>query len=587
MKHRGALGLPLALALACGSTEDDPDDAGPGPTDAGVIDGGAPDAASPDAGPVSQCGDLDAFDWRDAVLYFAMVDRFRDGDGQRDPVAGATDGDAYRGASGQYEGGDLVGLTERLPYLADLGVTALWITSPADNRDSTGAAINPVLDANLYTGYHGYWPKQLDVDWSDPDGERPRVESRIGTADDLRNLIDAAHASDEAVGGHGIKVLADYVMNHVDDESPLYLAHPDWFATDENGAVRLCGPDNLWDDAFWGTRCAFARYLPPFDLELVAPRAWSVRDAVWWATEFGFDGYRLDAIKHVPEAWLTELKAALDQAVTEPAGERFYLVGETFSYAQQELKRYIDPATKLDGQFDFPMRAKICQALWSEEETMSAFATWMASNDTYYGEGAIMATWVGNHDIVRAIHYANREVASCMDSNGGGGAWVEGRWTQPEEAEPYERLALAFAVVMTNPGVPLIYYGDEIGLAGGPDPDNRRMMPWEDRPSAPALLAPQTELRSKVRTLARIRGENPALRRGRRTTLSSDADTWVYEMGGCGEDAPAVVVALNRAASPAERSIPGGPYTDLVSGDTVGGGPIEVPARGYRILREN
>ena len=83
-----------------------------------------------EGGTSNQCGDPDAFDWRDAVMYFAMVDRFYDSDGMRTIVDGATDGDAANGPSGQFHGGDLPGVTEKLAYLQELGVTALCFLRP-------------------------------------------------------------------------------------------------------------------------------------------------------------------------------------------------------------------------------------------------------------------------------------------------------------------------------------------------------------------------------------------------------------------------------------------------------------------------
>jgi hypothetical protein len=312
------------------------------------------------------CGDVATPDWRDVVMYFVMVDRFRDSDGSASPVDGASDG-PDNGPSGQYEGGDLAGVTERMGYLDELGVTAIWLSAPYDNRDSAGAAINPAEDTHLYSGYHGYWPSPANVDYADPTDPRPRplVESRIGDEGDLRALIGSAHDTPGATG-EGIRVLFDYVMNHVDSESGLYAAHGDWFARD-GGRFRLCGPENLWDDAYWGTRCAFTDYLPPFDFYNEEARAWSVADAMWWAIEYGIDGYRLDAIKHVPLSWLEDLRTALNERVADPWGERFYLVGETFAYDDAGLIRsFVDPDTMLDGQFDFPFKARVCEAVFTE-----------------------------------------------------------------------------------------------------------------------------------------------------------------------------------------------------------------------------
>ncbi|MFT4702999.1 MAG: glycosidase [Bradymonadia bacterium] len=532
-------------------------------------------------GTAGACGDLDAFDWRDTVMYFAMVDRFYDGDGASDPVSGATEGDPMTGPSGQYEGGDLQGITQQMSYLNELGVTALWITAPFENRDTAGAAINPAADPNLYSGYHGYWPSPANVSYADPANPtpRPQVESRIGSEDDLRAMVTAAHTT-ESANGHGIKVLFDYVMNHVDSESELYQNHQDWFATRDNGQIALCGPENLWDDPFWGTRCAFTDYLPPFDFDNAAARAWSVNDAVWWASEFDIDGYRLDAIKHVPLNWLRDLRAAIDSRIAED-DERFYLVGETFAYDDADLIRsFIDPDTMLDGQFDFPFKARVCEALFTPGGSMRALSGWMASNDTFYGEDAIMTTWIGNHDIPRPIHFASREIGNCREGSSTSNGWTS-NFPQPSGNEAYERLGLSFVVMMTNPGIPLIYYGDEIGLAGGGDPDNRRMMPWNDASLNPAQLT----LRAQVSELAHIRAENPVVARGRRVTRSVDDDTWVYSMLGCGEGSPNVTVAINSADGPRSVNIPAGTYTDLIAGTAAIGGSLSLPARGFVVLR--
>jgi glycosidase len=531
----------------------------------------------------SVCGDPEEFLWEDTVMYFIMTDRFYDSDGQADPVSGVTDGDATRGASGQYEGGDLAGITEKMDYLSDLGVTSLWITAPFDNRDLAGDAIDPRADSRVYSGYHGYWPAPENINFSNPDAPvpRPRVESRIGTEQDLRDMITAAHSA-ESANGHGIKVLFDYVMNHVDIESGLYRANPGWFARDpsRNNEIRLCGIDNLWDDPYWGTRCAFTSYLPPFEFDNAAARAWSVADAVWWAKEFGIDGYRLDAIKHVPLSWLRDLRASLNDAIEAPPADRFYLVGETFAYDSPELIRsFMDPETMLDGQFDFPLKARLCEALFRTDGSLESFAGWMAGNDTFYGPGSLMTTWIGNHDVPRPIHFASRQIGSCREGSSPANGWTSD-YPQPTDAAPYERLGLSYVILMTNPGIPLIYYGDEIGLAGGGDPDNRRMMPWNDA----SLSAPQLALREQISTLARIRADNPVVARGRRVTRSVSRDTWVYTMLGCGTGFDDVTVAINRADSGTTVQVPAGDYLDAVDGSTVPGGSLALGPRGWRVL---
>lgn len=522
-----------------------------------------------------QCGDLNTFRWEDAVMYFVMVDRFNNGDGTVDPVPNVTGGDASNGPSGQYEGGDLEGVTNKLPYLTDLGVNALWLSAPYENRNLAGAAINPASDPNTYSGYHGYWPSPDNISYADSSNPspRPQVEPRIGSEEDLRTLVTDAHNQD-------VKVLFDYVMNHVDSESGLAQAHPSWFARKDNGQIALCGPENLWDDNYWGTRCAFTDYLPPFDFDNQEARLWSVNDALWWAQEFGIDGYRLDAIKHVPLSWLEDLRTALNEQIPEPEGGRFYLVGETFAYDNADLIRsFVDPQTMLDGQFDFPFKARLCEALFRPEGRLDSFSSWMNNNDSFYGAGSLMTTWIGNHDIPRAIHFASGEIPNCREGSSPQNGWYMS-YPQPVDGAAYQRLGLAFGVMMTNPGIPLIYYGDEVGLAGGGDPDNRRLMPWDDN----SLNPHQIELRQLISRLAEIRAEYKNLSRGRRVTLSADQDTWVYRMLGCSGDTISVTIAINRADSERTVNLPVGGYTDLLSGESVMGGSLSLGTRSIRVL---
>jgi glycosidase len=537
--------------------------------------------------PLPQCGNPDAFDWRDTVMYFALVDRFHDSDGKGMPVPGASGGNPNYGASAQYVGGDFKGVTEKMDYLTDLGVTALWLSAPYDQRDDAGSSVTPDRDPNKYSGYHGYWPSPANIDYSDPMNPKPRpkVESRFGTEEELKELIATAHGADSA-NGHGVKVLFDYVMKHVDSNSGLHQAKKNWFAT-QNGRIRVCGPEDLWDDPYWTTRCSFTDYLPGFDFYQPEVRRWSVNDAVWWAREFQIDGLRLDAVKHIPTEWLTELRQGLKEAFPNPAGDRFYLVGEVFDYFNKDgLKKFVDPQTMLDGQFDFPFKKTACEALFRPDGDIGYLDYWLSSNDRYYDRGlynkSLMVTWIGNHDIPRAIHFASRQIDSCVLGSVPENGWNSGQYQQPQDAVPYERLGLAFATMLTNPGIPLIYYGDEIGLAGGGDPDNRRMMPWDDR----QLNVHQLALRDKVRKLAKIRAQYKVLGRGQRKMHYVDRDAWVYSMGGC-EDLDKITVAINKSDSWKNVAIPAGSYEDLMQGGRVSEKTLSLAPRSFRVLKAN
>jgi glycosidase len=189
----------------------------------------------------------------------------------------------------------------------------------------------------------------------------------------------------------------------------------------------------------------------------------------------------------------------------------------------------------------------------------------------------VMSTFVGNHDLPRIIHLAanNRLWGDDQSSDGKNLAWG-GQPGPVGELEAYERVANAFAVLYTNRGAPLLYYGDEIGLPGAGDPDNRRFMQWTP------LDSKQTYLKDRLKKLGDIRGKHPALRRGTRTTLESSADVWAYSRITTGDT---VYVAVNRSDSPKDvNSLPSGNYTELVTGAAASGPKATIPARQTRIF---
>jgi glycosidase len=208
---------------------------------------------------------------------------------------------------------------------------------------------------------------------------------------------------------------------------------------------------------------------------------------------------------------------------------------------------------------------------------LSSLAGFMDSNDYYYGANAVMSTFLGNHDLPRIIHVAsnNRPWGDDQGSDGKNLAWQN----QPgpvTELSAYERVANGFAVLFTNRGAPLVYYGDEIGLPGAGDPDNRRFMQWDGWNSN------QTFLHDRIKRLADIRAKHPALRRGTRATINADNDTWVFSRETTGDT---VYVAINRSDAPKEVSgLPAGTLNDEVTSTTANGPTVTIPARQARIF---
>ena len=494
-------------------------------------------------------GVVGTFDWRDSVIYFVFVDRFFNGDKGNDKLIGVE-------SAADWQGGDWAGVTAKIEegYFNELGVNTLWLTVPMDNTSDKGIG----TDGHFYSAYHGYWPTNLD-----------QPEEHFGTLADLQALVTAAH-------DHDLKVILDYAMNHVHSSSPVYADHKDWFWPNDNGKGGncVCGQGCSWDEAAEARRCWFTDYLPDFNFEDAAARKFSVDNAIKWIEDTGIDGFRLDAVKHIADPWLFDMRARVKADIESVTQEHFYMVGETFTGKQDVIKYYVRP-DMLDGQFDFPLRMQMAATVLLRKGSMADLAGFMDQNDNYYGNG-IMSTFIGNHDIPRAIHLAE-------DTPVWGDQWTDGKdraWDNkpglPAGTSAFERLGLAFTILYTTKGAPLVYYGDEVGMPGAGDPDNRRFMQWAN------YSAGQAQLLQHIKDLGAIRAAHPALRRGSRKTLSSAQDTMAYEVKDASET---VYVVLNRGDAPASvGGVPAGSYNDELGGGMVDGGMVSVPARSARIL---
>jgi len=215
----------------------------------------------------------------------------------------------------------------------------------------------------------------------------------------------------------------------------------------------------------------------------------------------------------------------------------YYTVGETFTGADGRglIQSYINPR-ELYGQFDFPLFWAIDYAFAQNAGSMGDLDGSVREGERIY-QGALMSPFVGNHDVAR---FLSRATPGGLTSNP-----QEQAWNAPPQApdadEPYQRLFLAITFALTQPGVPLLYYGDEVGTPGAADPDNRRFMKPE------AMLSPRERtLLERVRAVSHARGTLPGLRRGGRLTVHTDGDGYVYARGAADSLA---LVAINRGTT--------------------------------------
>jgi glycosidase len=460
------------------------------------------------------------FRWSDATLYFVFVDRFVNGDKSNDgPIGGVS-------AIANYQGGDLQGVLDKLKdgYFTKLGVNALWLSPLYANPNQ--AQKGP--DGRLYAGYHGYWPIA------------PRtIQPRYGDWALLRKLVREAHKQ-------GIRVLVDLASNHVHTEHPYWKQHQNagWFHS-----FNSCAP--AWDKPI---TCWFDAFLPDINYSNWDVASQMVDDAVYWAQEGELDGFRVDAVKHMRKIVLYNTRKALDQQVTH-GHQHFYLVGETFTGGWKGggdlIKEFIS-TSMLTGQFDFPLYWEILGTLGRRESGFGFQRLDSMIKDSldkqFYGAQSVMSNFIGNHDVPRFVSHAAGQISN-MWSGDRNRAWDQPP-SQPTNKQPYQRLRVAWTLLMALPGVPLIYYGDEIGLAGETDPDNRRAMVWS------GLSGEQTSVRAHLQQLGQLRRTYPALRSDKRRTLFVDGERYAFlREGTTGSTTQRIIVAIRRSGG-ATFSIP-------------------------------
>jgi cyclomaltodextrinase / maltogenic alpha-amylase / neopullulanase len=461
----------------------------------------------------------DAFRWEDAVVYSIMPDRFRNGNPDNDqPVA-----HPELLVPANWQGGDLAGIQQTLDegYFEDLGVNALWLYPV---NESTDLAWKEFPEPHrFYTGYHGYWPTHPT-----------RIDSRFGTDQDLKSLVKDLHGKD-------LRIIMDLVANHVHVEHPWVKDHPEWFGQLElpDGRKNL----RIWDEHRLTTW--FEPYMP--DIDYVSSQA--AIDAMsevglYWLETFDLDGFRHDAVKHVPRSFWNAMTAKLDRpAKTRP----LYQIGETFG-SNELIQSYISPAA-MDAQFNFNLFHPAREIFLDEGRGFKELAGLIEQNLRTYGPNHLMGNLMDSHDKARYAGFADGDLALTGEN------LQERGWDNPPHVDhpsTYRKLQLYMTYMLGLPGVPFIYYGDEIGMSGAADPDNRRMMRFgsDVRPDENWLL-------DETSKLIHMRRERPELRRGDLEILLADDSVlvWMRSAEAPSGDASRCLIVLNKSGTQQNRDL--------------------------------
>lgn len=397
-------------------------------------------------------------DVRDDVFYFVLPDRFNNGKHENDNGSaepGISQGGYKPDDKFGFHGGDIAGVEQKLDYLKDMGITAIWMTPILRNK------------AIQWGGYahHGYWI----VDFT-------QIDPHFGSNDDLKSLIDAAHKKD-------MKIFFDIITNHTADVIRFEECHhPDGtfrgeqtceyktreqvkngdtyspFIPEKEKNVKV--PDWLNDpkyyhnqgDSFWqGESAINGDFVGLDDLNTLDPEVISGMIDIYKniITEFKPDGFRIDTVKHVHMPFWQSFSPAIIEHAKSLGIPNFHIFGEVYSGDPVVLSSYTTEG-KMPSVLDFGFQSVVSDVFYRGKDPQ--LISQLFDNDDYYNDhdsqADLLMNFIGNHDMGRAgffIQDANPDIS---------------------EDEKLQRFILSHAFMYISRGVPVVYYGDEQGFTG-------------------------------------------------------------------------------------------------------------------------
>lgn len=464
------------------------------------------------------------------VLYLIMPDRFSNGNPENDVVKDMKETKLDRTDSFARHGGDLQGISNHLDYIADLGVTAIWL-NPTQENDMEGGS------------YHGY----AITDYY-------QVDRRFGSNEDFRDMVDKAH-------GKGLKVVMDMIFNHCGSENYLFKDKPskEWFNFHTNYVQTSFKTASVMDihaseyEKKIATDGWFTSVMPDFNQRNRHVARYLIQSSIWWIEYAGINGIRQDTHPYADFDFMSQwCKEVLEEY------PHFNIVGETWlnsnvlvSYWQKDSKLAAPLNSNLPTVMDFPLQALMNQAF--DEET----GEWggglyklydYQTQDLVYANPMNLLTFLDNHDT--------------------------SRFTRTDEmTQNLKRYKQALVFLLTTRGIPQIYYGTEIlmtGDKGKGDGDLRKDFPggWPGDIRNCFEASGRTPLENEAfeftRKLLNWRKGNPVIGKGTLKHYSICQGVYVYQREFNGKS---VVVVMNGTDSPKELNLT--PYREILPADKV------------------
>jgi glycosidase len=432
------------------------------------------------------------------IIYFILTDRFNNSNSRNDFLTDPTNPQAYHG-------GDFQGLIKKIPYVKNLGATAIWITP---------VYLNIHRDPNQPAPYHGYWT--LDFEKVDPHLYTPK-NYKEGSKQYLKELCDTLHSN-------GLKLILDMVVNHTGYDHPALRGEsgtpikPHWF-----NSPNETSEEKKWLDG-----------LPDLNHDLPEVADYFVNNIIDWIEATGIDGIRMDTVKNVERTFWYHFKSYVKGKYPQ-----ITVIGEVLDQDIPTLSRF-QRYLAFDSLFDFALQ----QAIWDvfiHDQSLNRIARPRLSEnepkgvldrDFLYTNQNRLVTLLDNHDLPK------RFFTEALDACSG----------NKQEALKIFKMATTFQ--FTTRGIPQIYYGTEIILEGYHDPDNRRDMRWgifEDGLEPTSKYPIEKEAFNHLKKLAKLRNSSQALQYGPLLTLYADTFLYAYLREFRGES---VIVVINNGHDP-------------------------------------
>ena len=447
-------------------------------------------------------------DFSTDTIYQVITDRFYDGNIQNNPTGDIFDKSNLR----KYHGGDWQGIIEKIKdgYLTNLGVSAIWISSPVEN-------ITTLDPTNGSAAYHGYWARDFF-----------KTNQAFGTIEDFQNLIKVAHENN-------IKVVIDFAPNHTSTAEFKGMTFPEDGRLYRNGnLVSSFSQDSKsifnhesWTDYSTYENGIYHSLYGLADLNQLNPEVDQyLKDAIDTWVALGIDGIRVDAVKHMPFGWQKNWLSH----IYEKTG--IFVFGEWYS-GGTENEADMTKFTNNSGMslLDFRFANAVRNLYSSLNFGMKNFYNVVKATEADYKEISDQVTFIDNHDMSRFADVVNNNK---------------------------DYINQAYTLLLTSRGVPTIYYGSEQYEHGVSDPDNRADM---------SSFNQNSEAYKVIQTLSKLRKENPAVAYGTTEQKWINDDVIIYERK-FGNNV--VLTAINKGTqtyhiSGLFTSLPSGTYNNLLS----------------------